>query len=188
MANQAWQISAPGKYSLLNLDSPIPRPGPNQALVRIHAASFNYRDVLVADHSPKYPVPAAPNQVPLSDGAGVVEDVGPGSKWKKGDRVFLHPNTGAMGTKTSMGDMAAFAGAGGVDGALRRYLVWRDDRLIKIPEGLSFEEGASIFGAGVTAYSAFFRSVRRLEPGMVILNVPKAHTLRLWLTSGCRQY
>jgi NADPH:quinone reductase-like Zn-dependent oxidoreductase len=77
MANQAWQIPSPGKLAIGDL-GPIPKPQANQVLVRVHAASLNYRDRLVVDHNPSYPTKAKKNLIPGSDGAGIVEAVGPG--------------------------------------------------------------------------------------------------------------
>lgn len=55
MSNQAWQIPAAGKLALNDL-GPIPTPGPSEVVVQISAVSLNYRDVLVVDHSPDYPL------------------------------------------------------------------------------------------------------------------------------------
>ena len=72
MANQAWQIASAGKLVLNDL-GPLPTPGPKEILVRVHAISLNYRDILVADHDPAYPLKAKENLIPGSDAAGIVE-------------------------------------------------------------------------------------------------------------------
>jgi NADPH:quinone reductase-like Zn-dependent oxidoreductase len=55
-------------------DEPLPTPGRNEALVRVHAASLNYRDqAILAGH---YWGAVKNNGVPLSDGAGEVGAVG----------------------------------------------------------------------------------------------------------------
>lgn len=168
MSNQAWQITAPGSLSLVTLPT-IPSPGPNQALIRIQAVSLNYRDVLVVDHSPSYPVQAKPNLTPCSDGAGVIEEAGPGSKWKKGDRVFVHPNTWKGGDDPRDFDLHLTMGGGTTDGTLRRYVVWDDDRIVKAPDNLSIEEVATLYTAGATAWNALFHGKLKLEPGMSVL-------------------
>ncbi len=43
---------------------------PREVCVRVHAASLNYRDLITVNTGVSYEL------VPLSDGAGVVEDVG----------------------------------------------------------------------------------------------------------------
>lgn len=168
MSNQAWQITGPGSLSLITLPS-VPTPGPNQALIRIQAVSLNYRDVLVIDHSPSYPLEAKPNLTPCSDGAGVIEQPGPGSKWKKGDRVFVHPNTWKKGADPRHFDLRLTMGGGAADGTLRRYVVWDDDRIVRAPDNLSIEEVATLYTAGVTAWNSLFRGNMKLEPGMTVL-------------------
>src|SRR5512137_2048027 len=64
----------------------VPSPGPGQVLVKIMAASLNYRDLLVISGSYTRNLP--PSLIPLSDGAGEVIEVGAGvSRWQPGDRV-----------------------------------------------------------------------------------------------------
>ncbi len=52
-----------------------PEPGPAQVLVRVHAASLNYRDLMIAKGP--YGAPLKPDLVPLSDGAGEVVALAP---------------------------------------------------------------------------------------------------------------
>jgi len=75
-----------GIDSLVLADRPKPTPGPGDILLKVNAASLNYRDLLVVDGTffPNLQFPF----VPASDAAGQVEQVGPGvTKFKPGDRV-----------------------------------------------------------------------------------------------------
>ena len=79
-----------GSLGLANLalrDVPDPKPGPGQVLVRMRAASLNFRDLLTLDG--KYgSMQKRENLILLSDGAGEIAEVGAGVKeWKTGDRV-----------------------------------------------------------------------------------------------------
>jgi NADPH:quinone reductase-like Zn-dependent oxidoreductase len=172
MANQAWQIASPGKL-VLNDAGDKPQPGSNEALVRIHAVSLNYRDRLVTDHSPVYPTTAKPYLIPCADGAGVVEQAGPGSRWHAGDRVVIHHNGWMTGTKehdVDMGEIfAGTLGAGEADGTLRRWMVRSDEKLVKMPSQLSFEEASTMPTAGLTAYRALFYGVVKAKPGITVL-------------------
>jgi NADPH:quinone reductase-like Zn-dependent oxidoreductase len=169
MANQAWQITSPGQLTLTDLGATLPKPGPKQTLIRIHAVSLNYRDKLVVEHSQDYPIIAEPNLVPASDGAGVVEEAGLGSHWNKGDRIIVQPNAWT-GTDERDYELANTMGGGRVEGTLRRFKIVDDTRLIKAPDGLSFEEASTIYTAGATAYRAlFYNSARPLKPGMTVL-------------------
>jgi len=63
---------------------PIPSPQPHEVLLKIHATSLNYRDIVIANGG--YPFPVKDNVVPLSDAAGTIEEVGSAVQdLKKGD-------------------------------------------------------------------------------------------------------
>lgn len=101
----------------------MPTVGPHQVLIRLTAASLNYRDLLVAARSPEYPgidgLPGnhAANLVPCSDGAGVIHCAGAGSQWtgREGTRVLLHPNEWLTGDVRNLNLQRVF-GAAGSDG------------------------------------------------------------------------
>lgn len=169
MANQAWQITSPGVISLNDLGPTLPKPGPKQVLVRIQAVAFNYRDRLVVDANPAYPLLAKANLVPCNDGAGIVEETGSESVWKKGDRVVVYPSKWLRGLDPRGFKLEDVSGGGDQDGTLRRWLVWEDERLFRAPEGLSMEEACTLFCAGSTAYRALFHGPIKLEPGMTVL-------------------
>ena len=82
MANQAWKITSPGTLTLKDL-GPLPKPGQQEVVVRIHSFALNYRDKLITDQDPTYPLIAKQGLIPGSDRAGVVEEAGYGSKWNK---------------------------------------------------------------------------------------------------------
>jgi len=73
---QQWQLPALGHENLQLVQVPIPEPGQGQVLVRVHAASLNYRDLLILRDGMGMG-PALP-LVPGSDMAGEVVAIGPG--------------------------------------------------------------------------------------------------------------
>ena len=89
---QAWQFDSHGHYSdvLHWTTRALPVPGTGQARVRTRAVSLNFPDLLIIQgkYQHKAPLPA----VPGVEAIGVVEAVGPGSKFKIGDRAvgFCH--------------------------------------------------------------------------------------------------
>jgi NADPH:quinone reductase-like Zn-dependent oxidoreductase len=162
---QAWQISAFGIDSLDFAERNTPQPGPGEVLVKIHAVSLNYRDLLMVKglYNPKLKLP----RIPCSDGAGEVVALGEGvSAWKAGDRVagiFMQnwldgPATPAT-TKGALG--------GDIDGMLAEYVVLRESGLVRVPDHLSFEEAATLPCAAVTAWNALAGG--RLKPGATVL-------------------
>jgi NADPH:quinone reductase-like Zn-dependent oxidoreductase len=58
----AWQISSFGIDSLEFVERPTPHPDPGEVLVRVHAISINYRDLLMAKglYNPKLKLPRIP--------------------------------------------------------------------------------------------------------------------------------
>lgn len=52
----------------------IPRVKPHEVRLKVHGVTLNFRDLAIANGA--YPFPVKDNLVPLSDGAGVIEEVG----------------------------------------------------------------------------------------------------------------
>lgn len=168
MTYQAWQIASPGKLNLATL-SPIPKPGPKQILVRIHAAALNYRDILVINHDPNYLIKGKENLIPGADGAGEVHEVGEGSSWQKGDRVIVHPNSWMTGHDVADYRLDKTTGGGDVDGTFTQYMLLDDERVFRAPAHLTFEEVSTVVTAGVTAYNGLFYGEPKVGPGTTVL-------------------
>lgn len=84
---RAWQITQEfGIDNLALVDRPDPQAGPGQIVVRVKAASLNYRDLITVKHGGLRGLSLP--LVPLSDGAGEVIGVGDGvTRVRMGDRV-----------------------------------------------------------------------------------------------------
>jgi NADPH:quinone reductase-like Zn-dependent oxidoreductase len=163
---KAFQITKFGLESLQMVQRPEPVAGPGQVLVRVRAASLNYRDLMmVAGHyDPKLKMP----RIPLSDGAGEVAAVGEGvTRFRAGDRV-----AGLFFQNWQEGDATAesFRGAlgGDVDGMLAEYVVLPERGLIHFPAHLSYEEAATLPCAGLTAWAALMEAAA-IKPGDTVV-------------------
>ena len=127
---KAYELQGPGGVDAMMLvDKPVPAPGPGQVLVKLKAATINYRDLLTVKGGygsrQKFPL------VPLSDGAGVVESVGAGvTAFKPGDRVIGSFFEGWLGGEPSETKMRTALG-GALDGVLCEYRVWPAAALVK---------------------------------------------------------
>lgn len=147
-------------------ERPTPKPGPRQVVVKVAACSLNFRDLAVVLGT--YRAPVRENVIPLSDGAGEVVEVGPGvTKWKAGDRVAASFFPRWMGGPIRAENVGLALG-GSADGMLTEYALLEEDGLLKLPDHLSFEEGATLPCAGLTAWQALTVHGHVL-PGDVVL-------------------
>jgi NADPH:quinone reductase-like Zn-dependent oxidoreductase len=145
---------------LVAAERPKPAPGPTEVLVRMRAASLNFRDLAIVRG--KYiGGPVTRNTIPLSDGAGVVESVGEAvTAFEPGARVTAtFSQGGPLGTLGSP-----------LDGTLAEYGVFDQSGLLRIPDSLSFEQAATLPCAGVTAWDALTEG-KRVRPGDTVLTL-----------------
>jgi NADPH:quinone reductase-like Zn-dependent oxidoreductase len=163
---RAFEIQQFGLDNLALVDRPTPDPGPYEARVRLTAASLNYRDLMMVEghYNPKLAFPL----IPLSDGAGVVEAVGPSvTRVKPGDRVAgVFMQTWIDGEPDR--EKGASALGGSIDGVLSEYRVFHEDGLVNVPAHLSDVEAAALPCAGVTAWHALFEG-QPAKPGDTVL-------------------
>ncbi|HEY2469714.1 MAG TPA: NAD(P)-dependent alcohol dehydrogenase [Terracidiphilus sp.] len=149
---RVWQILSFGIDSLELVERPTPQAGPGEVLVKIHAVSLNYRDLMMVKgaYNPKLRLP----RIPCSDGAGEVASVGEGvSAWKIGDRVcgiFMQNWLDGVPTPAK----AKGALGGDIDGMLAEYVVLKETGIVNVPDYLSYEEAATLPCAAVTAWNA----------------------------------
>jgi NADPH2:quinone reductase len=96
----AWLCNNPvGIDALTWTELPTPQPGAGEVLLKIHAASLNFPDLLIVQN--KYQIKPALPFVPGSEYAGVVEAVGQGvSHLKIGQAVACLSGTGGFATHT----------------------------------------------------------------------------------------
>ncbi|HEY1498465.1 MAG TPA: NAD(P)-dependent alcohol dehydrogenase [Acidobacteriaceae bacterium] len=163
---KAWQIPAFGIENLKTVGLPDPSPQRGEVLVRVHAVSWNYRDLLVVTgkYSPKMRLP----RIPCSDGAGEVIAMGEGvTRVQIGDRVagIFMQNwiDGAPSAEKSRGALG-----GDVDGMLAELVALREDGLVHFPRHFSYQEAATLPCAAVTAWNALTRAAKT-KPGDTVV-------------------
>ena len=164
---KCYELQGPnGIDGLALVDKPVPKPAENEVLVRLKAATLNYRDLLTVKGGygsrQKFPL------VPASDGAGVVERVGPGVReFVRGDRVIGSFFESWISGEPSETKMRSALG-GSVDGVLTEYRLFPKHALVRTPEHLSDIEAAALPCAGVTAWSAVIK-LGGIKPGQTVL-------------------
>ena len=135
----AWfERYGPAREVLRVGELPTPEPGPGEARVRVHASGVNPSDV--KRRAGLRERAGYPRIVPHSDGAGVIDALGPDVEgWKTGDRVWVH---------TAQRDRPF--------GTAAEYVTLPVHLLVALPETTSFVEGAGLGVPGMTAHVCLF--------------------------------
>ncbi len=132
-------------------------PGPGEVLIKMAAASVNYRDFVMTRrgygrHSGTLPI------ILLSDGAGTVAEIGPGvTRVKPGDLVcpaFAQNWFGGPLREDHRGHMLG----GPLDGVMREYMVVSQEAVVKAPAHFNAVQAATLPCAALTAWSAVIGS------------------------------
>ena len=154
---QAMVMDGPGA-AVQAVERPVDQPGPGQVLVKVKASSLNFHDNVNLMGLIPGPLP----RVPMSDGAGEVVALGPGSdELRGGHEVGLQVGQRVMGafhpgwldgppTPQAKRELPGDSG----DGWLQQYRVADAAGLVRSPDHLSDIEAATIPCAAVTAWSA----------------------------------
>lgn len=129
-------------------DVPIPEPSGSQVLVKVEAAGVNPVDTYLRTgihaHAPKLPY------TPGKDAAGFVESAGNEvSKFKPGDRVYT---------------------ADSLTGTYAEYSLCNENQLGRLPENVSFEQGAGVWTPYATAYRALFQKADAKQGETVLIH------------------
>jgi NADPH2:quinone reductase len=130
---RAIRVHEFGGPEVLKLEEvPTPKPTEGQVLVRVHAAGVNPYDTVM--RAGTYAIKPQLPYTPGSDAAGTVEAVGPGvTKVKPGDRVYT---------------------ARTLTGAYAEYTLCLEEQVNRLPDKISFEQGAGVWVPYGTAYHA----------------------------------
>lgn len=164
MKMRTMVVAGTGYDSLQLEERNVPTPGAGEIVVRVHAATLNYRDWLMLhaqSTSGRIPV-----YVPLSCGAGTVSAIGSGvTRVKEGDRVcptfFQDWISGPLaGPKKALGGL--------VDGVASEYVLLSQEGVVHAPATLGDYEAATLPCAALTAWTSLF-DVRVARPGDVVL-------------------
>jgi NADPH2:quinone reductase len=134
----------PESLTFEDIDDPV--AGANQVLVDIKAAAINFPDVLVI--AGKYQVKLPPPFIPGNEAAGVIASLGEGvSNFKVGDKVIITTPAGGAFAEKYAADMSTVG---------------------RMPNGLSFEQGAGFTVTYSTSYHAL-KQCAQLQAGETVL-------------------
>jgi NADPH:quinone reductase-like Zn-dependent oxidoreductase len=165
---RVFQIEGDWGFDHLKLATrPDPSPGPGQVLLRMKAASLNFRDLVVPDRGYGQYTGTLP-LIPLSDGVGEVVGVGAGvTRVALGDRVCPMFMQRWIGGALDLERITASLGAP-IDGTMADFMVLPQEGVAKVPAHLTDEQAATLPCAALTAWSALVTE-GRLQPGERLL-------------------
>ncbi|GAM33744.1 hypothetical protein TCE0_013f00869 [Talaromyces pinophilus] len=179
MARQWILNSQDGFETSLEYQQNVPVPsadqlGPTDVLVKMHAASLNYRELVIAG-----PIgvngPITPPVVPGCDGAGIVEAVGSSiHEFRPGDRVVTVCGPKIAESRgddafATVADVVSMMGQG-IDGTLRSMGIFAEKALVHAPRSLDWLPAATLTCNWPTAYNALFGlKGREAGPGTWVL-------------------
>jgi NADPH2:quinone reductase len=144
---KAIRVKEFGGPEVLRLeDVPMPQPGSGEVLVRIHAIGVNPVETYI--RSGTYArLPTLP-YTPGNDGAGVVEQIADSvTEFRPGDRVYT---------------------GGSVSGTYAQCALCRTEQVHRLPENVSFAQGAAMGTPYATAYRGLFQRANA-KPGETVL-------------------
>lgn len=157
------RVYRPESGRLVRHEEPVPEPQRGEVLVRVRATSLNYRDLLILDGDHFTNGPG--NLIPVSDAAGEVAAVGEGvTRFAVGDRVINAFHSNWIAGRLP-GKLVGYGNA--QDGWLAEYRAVGEHALVALPDSLTFEQGATLPCAAVTAWT----SLSGVKPGEVVLTL-----------------
>ena len=163
---RAIKLNKPGGLEELELvDIEMVEPQCGEIRVSNHASSLNFHDYVVATGL----LPVDDGRIPMSDGAGIVEAVGPGvTQFQPGDRVvscfFPHWADGRADNLAKLGGVPG----DNVDGFASETVTMSASAFTIMPDGYTFEQAATLPCAAATAWRALMVEAK-IKPGDTVL-------------------
>ena len=147
-----WELN---NFNIENLKS-VNKDSPkilseNEVLVEMKAASLNFRDLIMIDGG-YGETGGKPPFIPISDGAGIIVEVGKNiKKFKKGDIVippfFKGWDSGSIEENTILLSLG-----GKIDGVMQEYMVFEENNIVHAPKNWNCVEAATLPCAALTAW------------------------------------
>ncbi len=160
-------------------------PGEGEITVRVKASSLNFHDYVVVIGG----IPCEENRIPMSDGAGIVEAVGPGvTNFSTGEQVIgcFFPNW--QDGEPQLHKMIGVPGDH-VDGFAAEYVTMQATGFTRAPSSYTLAQSATLPCAALTAWRALMVEAR-VKPGDIVLTQGTGgvsiFALQFAKAAGCR--
>ena len=148
---KVWEVKDLGLENLILTEKNIKSIADDEVLVKMKAATLNYRDLIMINGG-YGPIGGKPPFIPISDGAGIVKEIGKSiENFKVGDVVippfFKGWNSGNMKEDT------VFLSLGGKeDGVMQEFMIFKENNLVNAPGNWNCIEAATLPCAALTAW------------------------------------
>lgn len=155
-------------------DIDMPKLKPNEVMIKVESASYNYNDLWAIWGEPvKTPLP----HISGSDVAGTVVEVGEDvTKLKVGDRVVSHSNMSCRvcdmctsGREYDCNDRLIWGfQTGPLWGGFAQYTHLPEVNVVKLPDSVSFDDAAAVSMVGMTSWHMLVGRAK-IKPGQTVL-------------------
>ena len=168
MTMQAIEAPEFGVDKLRVVERPVPEPSRGEILIRLSAATLNYRDLAVLKGSYKPGMRIERPYIPASDACGVVVACGSEvSRFREGDRAMPTFTQGWIGGQPTPETRAKRTLGFPLDGVLREYIAVSAEDAVHVPNHLTDLQAAALPIAALTAWTTLAEG--RLQPGQWVL-------------------
>ena len=146
-----WEVKGLGLDNLTLTEKNIKSIADDEVLVKMKAATLNYRDLIMIDGG-YGPIGGKPPFIPISDGAGIVKEVGKSIKNFKVSDIVIPPFFKGWDSG-SMKENTVFLSLGGKeDGVMQEFMIFKENNLVHAPKNWNCIEAATLPCAALTAW------------------------------------
>ena len=146
-----WEVKDLGLDNLILSEKNINPIAADEILVDMKAATLNYRDLIMIDGG-YGPIGGKPPYIPISDGAGIVKEVGKNVKTFKVGDVVIPPFFKGWHSGNIKEDTVFLSLGGKEDGVMQEFMIFNENNLVHAPKKWTCMEAATLPCAALTAW------------------------------------
>ena len=164
---KTWEVKDLGLNNLTLVNKNIKSISDDEILVEMKAATLNYRDLIMIDGG-YGPIGGKPPFIPISDGAGIIKEVGKSIKSFKVNDIVIPPffkdwESGSMKEDTVYSSLG-----GKEDGVMQEFMIFKENNLVHAPKNWNCIEAAALPCAALTAWRTLVTE-GKIDKGSIVL-------------------
>ncbi len=164
---KTWEVKDLGLNNLTLVNKNIKSISDDEILVEMKAATLNYRDLIMIDGG-YGPIGGKPPFIPISDGAGIIKEVGKSIKSFKVNDIVIPPffkdwESGSMKEDTVYSSLG-----GKEDGVMQEFMIFKENNLVHAPKNWNCIEAATLPCAALTAWRTLVTE-GKIDEGSIVL-------------------